>query len=367
MLLASAPDAAARNIFEDFSRVPTFTPPAGCIPTGQTYGVLSRCEKTIEPGRTFLALIDIGMDWFGANPSGDAIEIFVTDQVEEIGTYWKQDYPGKNFAFSSKVSDVTPGNAPSRGTKCMEYSIAIEIEGTTGGQPVPAVTRIEGLTCAWRVEGGAPGKPNIEIFWLEAHDEYAPSLGQKPMESFALIVRELFASVRLLVPRAFLVPTDAARNRMREWTESDVNACFGAGTRIDTVAGLVRYSYALGNCKPYFIFRNGKVHSVEGYGSEQECWWVADACERGMDLQEAPRETWQRWTIDEVAACFGEPTEDQAAAFNHHPMRTERDGCSMRIDLEATQRLSIHSWSEAEKGACLRLLHKCEEIRPSKF
>jgi len=53
------------------------------------------------------------------------------------------------------------------------------------------------LTCAWRVENPAPGKPTIEIFWLEAYDEYTPSIGQKPMESFDSIVRALFASARL--------------------------------------------------------------------------------------------------------------------------------------------------------------------------
>jgi hypothetical protein len=76
-----------------------------------------------------------------------------------------------------------------------------------------------------------------------------------------------------------------------------------------------------------------------------------------------------------VAACFGERTEDPASFKVHrlstewkqNPMHTERDGCSMNFDLEATQRLSIFYWSDAEKGACRRLLQKCEEILPSKF
>ena len=53
-LFAGAPDAAARNVFKEFSKAPTFTPPAGCVPREQTYGVLSRCEMTLAPGHTSL-------------------------------------------------------------------------------------------------------------------------------------------------------------------------------------------------------------------------------------------------------------------------------------------------------------------------
>ena len=53
-LFAFGPNAAARNIIEGFTKAPTFTPPVGCIPRMQTYGVLSNCEKTIEPGRNFV-------------------------------------------------------------------------------------------------------------------------------------------------------------------------------------------------------------------------------------------------------------------------------------------------------------------------
>jgi len=194
-LFAFGPNAAARNIIEGFTNAPTFTPPDGCTPRMQTYGVLSRCEKTIEPGRTFVALIDTAAGWFNSDETRSS-EIFVTDHVAEIRAYWKQDHPGKNLAFSSRASDVAPGNAP-HGTKCMEYSITIEIENSIDERPVPVVLRVEGLTCAWRVEGAAAGKQNVELFWLEAYDEYAPSIGQKPMESFDLIVRNLFASVRL--------------------------------------------------------------------------------------------------------------------------------------------------------------------------
>jgi hypothetical protein len=191
-LFAFSPDAAATNIIEGFTRAPTFTPPSGCIPTEQTYGVLSRCEKTIEPGHTFGASIDTSAGWFVGNKE------FVNDQVADIKRYWTQDFPGRNVAFSSKASDVVPGNAPSH-TTCMEYSIT-EIEEATGDRSAEAMLRVEGLTCAWRVENAAAGKPTVELFWLEAYEEYVPSIGQRPMESLGSIARDLFASARLLVP-----------------------------------------------------------------------------------------------------------------------------------------------------------------------
>jgi len=188
---AFAPPAAARNVFADFSKAPTFTPPAGCIPVQQTYGVLSRCEKPIAPGRTFVVLIDTAM---GALTT---TKIFVTDHVAEIKSYWQHDYPGKNLAFSSRVSTIVPGgNRPSHGTNCMEYSIT-ELDNPTGNPPVQTLWRVEGLTCAWFVDDPKPGKLTIELFWLEAYDGYDPAKGQKPMESFDSIVRALFASVRL--------------------------------------------------------------------------------------------------------------------------------------------------------------------------
>jgi len=183
VVLAFAPKAAARNVIEGFTRAPTFTPPVGCIPTEKTYGVLSRCEK-IEPGRAFVVLIDTAAGW------GAGDKLFVTDHVAEIKMSWAQNYPGKNLTFSSKVSDVVPSDAPPQGTTCIEYSI-------TAIRSPEAVLRVEGLTCAWRVEDAAAGQPSVELFWLEAFDLYTPHIGQRPMESFDLIVRELFASVRL--------------------------------------------------------------------------------------------------------------------------------------------------------------------------
>ena len=191
VLFAFAPPAAARNIFKQFSKAPTFTPPAGCVPREQTYGVLSRCEKPIAPGRTFVALIDTAMG------AATTTEIFVTGHVDDIKSYWQHDYPGKNLAFSSHVSDIVPGgNLPSRGTRCMEYAIT-ELDAAVGDPQAQTVWRVAGLTCAWLVDDPQPGAPTIELFWLEAYDGYDPAKGQKPLESFDSIVRALFASVRL--------------------------------------------------------------------------------------------------------------------------------------------------------------------------
>ncbi len=192
VLFALAPPAAARNVFADFSKAPTFTPPAGCIPVQQTYGVVSRCEKRIAPGRTFVVNIDT------ATGVAATTEFFVTDQVADFKSYWQGGYPGKNLAFSSHVSDIVPGGKrPSHGgTRCMEYSIT-ELDNPTGNPPAQTLWRIEGLTCVWFVDHPATGKRTIEQFWLEAYDGYDPAKGQKPMESFDSIVRALFASVRL--------------------------------------------------------------------------------------------------------------------------------------------------------------------------
>lgn len=188
-LFAFATDAAARNVIEGFSKAPTFTPPRGCVPKQETYGVVSRCEQTIEPGRAFIVLIDVAAGAFADS------ETFARDQASEIEGYWKEAYPGK-VTFSSKPSAIVPGNAP-QGTRCYEYAITAETAQTIDQQSVPTLSHVAGLTCAWPVENPAPGKWTIEIFWLEAYDEYAPSRGQKPMPAFDATVRDLFASARL--------------------------------------------------------------------------------------------------------------------------------------------------------------------------
>ncbi len=67
---------------------------------------------------------------------------------------------------------------------------------------------------------------------------------------------------------------------MLKWTEADVRACFGAPKDSDLVAGWSRYRYKRDDCTAYIMFKDGKVHSVEGYGSEQECWRVVGACKK---------------------------------------------------------------------------------------
>ena len=178
----------------------------------------------------------------------------------------------------------------------------------------------------------------------------------------ALIVAGCAPERTPTVGRLYLVPVDAAKAAMMEWNEKEVNACFGPAKASDAVGGWPRQFYTRGECNLYFMFRDGKVHSVEGYGSEQECWWLMDACERGYTFRPGTREVWEPWTMAEVTACFGEPVKDEAP-WKEHPMRTERDGCSMRLDFEDQHRLDIYYWSEAQKGDCKRLLRKCEDIR----
>jgi len=147
---------------------------------------------------------------------------------------------------------------------------------------------------------------------------------------------------------------------MLDWSEKDVDACFGAAKDSDMIAGIPRYFHERGSCKLWFTFKDGKVHSVENLFTDmQTCWWVVDACERKVEVQEAPAITWQKWTLDEVAACFGKPEEDPQP-WKKNPMRTERNGCSMMIDLEDTGRLWLNYWSETKKGACRQLLRDCE-------
>ena len=72
----------------------------------------------------------------------------------------------------------------------------------------------------------------------------------------------------------------AAKHAMMKWTEADVRACFGAPRDSDMVASWPRYRFQRGGCTEHVMFKNGKVHSVEGYGFEQECRWVVDACQK---------------------------------------------------------------------------------------
>jgi hypothetical protein len=73
-------------------------------------------------------------------------------------------------------------------------------------------------------------------------------------------------------------PPGAAKTTLLTWTEADVRTCFGAPKDSDVVAGWPRYRFKRGACTAYIMFHDGKVHSVEGYGSEPECWRVVEAC-----------------------------------------------------------------------------------------
>jgi len=81
-------------------------------------------------------------------------------------------------------------------------------------------------------------------------------------------------------PARATVSPRAAKDAMLKWTEADVRTCFGAPKDSDLVAGWPRYRYKRDDCTAYIMFRDGKVHSVEGYGSEQECWRVVEACKK---------------------------------------------------------------------------------------
>lgn len=163
----------------------------------------------------------------------------------------------------------------------------------------------------------------------------------------------------------YIVPTAAAKQEMSRWTEQQVRACFGEPLDSDVVAGVPRYRFQRGACTEFVMFKDGKVHSVEGYGAEQECWWVVDACAGPSASHPAApvtlAESWRSWTMEEVVACFGAPREDVPAGQSR-ALRVERDGCAIDMDLEATHRLFMHEWTETEPGACRRLLQGCDGI-----
>jgi hypothetical protein len=191
----------ALNVFEGWDKAPTFNPPPGCIPTVQNYGVTAQCETTHKPGRRFFVLIDAARGTFFDNSSPQKRgEMFVSDHVVEMQQNWEENvgnpYPNSALTFSSRASSVIPGNAPQNLTTCKEYSINFEIKETIDGHNVPVKWRVEGLTCGWGVERPESGV-NVELFWLEVFDSYAPTLGQMPTVGFEPIVRDVFASARL--------------------------------------------------------------------------------------------------------------------------------------------------------------------------
>jgi len=176
---------------------------------------------------------------------------------------------------------------------------------------------------------------------------------------FALIFLFVACAQRMSpMPRSYVVPIDAAENALKEWGQSDVKACFGEPKEEDMVGGWPREYYARSACKLYFMFRDGRVHSVEGYGNVQECWWLMDAYERNLEYRTAPTEQWLSWTPDEIVKCFGEPTKDIVES-GYHQMRVDRGGCQISLDLEDLGRIFMRDWIETDTGACKRLLRSC--------
>jgi hypothetical protein len=162
----------------------------------------------------------------------------------------------------------------------------------------------------------------------------------------------------------YIVPVMATRQEFSSWTEQRVRACFGAPLDSDAVAGSLRYRFQRGACTENFTFQDGKVFSVEGYGAEQECWWVVDACEDSSASHPAApvayARAWRAWSMDDVTACFGKPKD--VASNSPNRFLVERDDCTIDMDIDNTRRLFMHKWNETEKGACRRLLHKCDAI-----
>jgi hypothetical protein len=168
-------------------------------------------------------------------------------------------------------------------------------------------------------------------------------------------------------PVPYFVPIDAAKQEMSGWTEQQVRACLGAPLDSDVVAGLPRYRFQRGSCTEHVIFKDGKVLSVEGYGDVQACWWVVNACEEPSASQPAaPRQrptAWRTWSRDDVVACFGEPTPIMAEQPNS--FRVARDGCTIEMDIDNRRYLFMHQWTESEKGACRRLVNRCDATLPT--
>lgn len=79
---------------------------------------------------------------------------------------------------------------------------------------------------------------------------------------------------------ATAVPPESAKQAMMKWSEADVRGCFGPPKDSDVIAGLTRYRFVRESCTSYIMFKDGKVASVEGYGSEPECWQVVQACRK---------------------------------------------------------------------------------------
>lgn len=78
--------------------------------------------------------------------------------------------------------------------------------------------------------------------------------------------------------RPYLVPANAAKNEIMTWSKDQVFACFGPPKDSDQVAGWPRYWFQRDQCSEWIMFNGEMVHAVQGYGAEQECWWVVNEC-----------------------------------------------------------------------------------------
>ena len=123
--------------------------------------------------------------------------------MEEIKSYWENDYSGeKTLVFVTYLQVTSAGDLPEEGTECREYSIR-ELDDPTGNPPVQTLWHINGLTCAWYVEYPKT-EATIELFWLEIHDGFDPGSGQTPLASLDAVVRNVFASARMIKPAPYL-------------------------------------------------------------------------------------------------------------------------------------------------------------------
>lgn len=193
-VLTCSDTSVAKNTFSGFSLAPTFSPPPTCVPADTNYGLLSRCEQAISPGHGLFVYVDT------VTGAGTTTKIFVDDHVQEISSYWKNNYAGKLVSFSSRHSKLSPGgHKPAKGTECREYNLN-EVDDPAGDPPTQVHWRIAGLTCAWYVEHPDPDGMTIELFWLEVHEGYDPAKGAKPIKTFDAVARDVFRSVQLLTP-----------------------------------------------------------------------------------------------------------------------------------------------------------------------
>jgi hypothetical protein len=157
-----------------------------------------------------------------------------------------------------------------------------------------------------------------------------------------------------LVSRPYIVPPYATQVALQEWSER-CERLFRPARIQRQHCRHARYFYRRDDCAQYFIFKDGKVLSAEGYGAEQECWWVAESCERGEELRPAKRNVWASWTFEEVKACFGKPDHTSHRNLTSPDARLPRS--------QPRPSIVDYRWNETEAGACKRLLRNARTSR----